>query len=145
MTMRKVVLAAGIFLAGIVGGWMLSGGIRSQDMREAAPLAALPQAAGQNGLTDADRGSFYHLSEGGELFPLDWLLALDVEVPASDGSVHVRPFLDNIERFGLLPDKKNAANPYGLPVGISLAPSKLTGTQMIGLNCAACHVGQVQY
>ena len=145
MTMRKVVLAAGIFLAGIVGGWMLSSGIRSRDMREAAPLAALPQAAGQNGLTDADRGSFYHLSEGGELFPLDWLLALDVEVPASDGSVHVRPFLDNIERFGLLPDAKNAANPYGLPVGISLAPSKLTGTQMIGLNCAACHVGQVQY
>ena len=76
--------------------------------------------------------SFYHLSEGGELFPVDWLLALDVEVPASDGSVHVRPFLDNIERFGLLPDAKHAGNPYGLPVGISLARSKLTGAEMIG-------------
>ena len=145
MTMRKVAFAGGIFLAGIVGGWLLSGGVRSQDIREAAPLAALPQAAGHNGLADADRGRFYHLSEGGELFPLDWLLALDVEVPASDGSVHVRPFLDNIERFGLLPDAKSAGNPYGLPVGVSLAPSKLTGTQMIGLNCASCHVGQVQY
>ena len=57
----------------------------------------------------------------------------------------MRPFLDNIERFGLLPDAKNAGNPYGLPVGISFAPSKLTGIQMIGLNCSACHVGQVQY
>ena len=92
-----------------------------------------------------DRASFYHLSEGGELYPLDWLLALDVEVPASDGSVDVRPFLDNIERFGLLPDRQEPGNPYGLPVGVSLARSKLNGAQMIGLNCSACHVGQVQY
>ena len=104
-----------------------------------------PRPAFQKGLTDDERASLYHLSEGGELFPVDWLLALDVEVPASDGSVHVRPFLDNIERFGLLPDGKHAGNPYGLPVGVSLARSKLNGTEMIGLNCSACHVGQVQY
>ena len=117
----------------------------TEDVREAAPLPASPRAAGQNGLLDTDRASFYHLSEGGELFPVDWLLALDVEVPASDGGVQVRRFLDNIERFGLLPDAKHAGNPYGLPVGVSLARSKLNGTEMIGLNCAACHVGQVQY
>jgi hypothetical protein len=146
MTMRKIVIVSGIFLAGVAGGWMLrSGGVRSQDIRAAAPLPASPRPAFQKGLTDDERANLYHLSEGGELFPVDWLLALDVEVPASDGSVHVRPFLDNIERFGLLPDDKHAGNPYGLPVGVSLARSKLNGTEMIGLNCSACHVGQVQY
>lgn len=146
MTMRNVAVVAGIFAAGLAGGWMLGvGGFGAGDRREAAPLAASLRAAGQNGLTDADRGKFYHLSEGGELFPVDWLLALDAEVPASDGSVLIRPFLDNIERFGLLPHEKGPDNPYGLPVGVSVAPSKLTGTEMIGLNCAACHVGQVQY
>jgi hypothetical protein len=146
MTMRNVVIVSGIFLAGLAGGWMLrSGGFQTHDVREAAPLPALPSPGGQNGLLDSERASFYHLSEGGELFPLDWLLALDVEVPASDGSVRVRRFLDNIERFGLLPDARHPGNPYGLPVGVSLARAKLSGTEMIGLNCAACHVGQVQY
>jgi hypothetical protein len=144
MTIRKALIVGGIFLAGVIGGWMLAAGSGS-DIREAAPLAASPRAEGQNGLTDADRTNFYHLSEGGELFPLDWLLALDVEVPANDGSVHVRPFLDNIERFGLLPDSRHQGNPYGLPVGISLARAKLNGDEMIGLNCRRAHVGQVQY
>ena len=113
--------------------------------RRPRALPASPRPAFQKGLSDAERASLYHLSEGGELFPVDWLLALDVEVPASDGSVQVRPFLDNIERFGLLPDGKHDGNPYGLPVGVSVARSKLNGTEMIGLNCSACHVGQVQY
>jgi len=144
MTIRKALIVGGIFLAGVIGGWMLASGSKS-DIRQAGPLPASPRAAGQNGLTDADRANFYHLSEGGELFPLDWLLALDVEVPANDGSVHVRRFLDNIERFGLLPDSRHEGNPYGLPVGVSLARAKLNGDEMIGLNCSACHVGQVQY
>ena len=146
MTMRNAVIASGIFLAGLAGGWMLrSGGFQSQDTREAAPLPASPRPEGQNGLSETQRASFYHLSEGGEIYPLDWLLALDVDVPASDGSVEVRRFLDEVERFGLLPDAKSAGNPYGLPVGVSVARSKLNGTQMIGLNCSACHVGQLQY
>jgi hypothetical protein len=146
MTMRNAVIVSGIFLAGLAGGWMLrSGGFPTNDVREAAPLPALPKPGGENGLLPGDRANFYHLSEGGELFPVDWLLALDVEVPASDGSVHVRRFLDNIERFGLLPDARHPGNPYGLPVGVSVARAKLNGMEMIGLNCAACHVGQVQY
>jgi len=146
MRMRNVTIVAGIFLAGLAGGWLLrSGGLRPQAVRDAPALPAPPSPGGRNGLSDSDRANFYHLSEGGELYPLDWLLALDIEVPASDGSVQVRPFLDNIERFGLLADARHAGNPYGLPVGVSVARAKLGGTEMIGLNCSACHVGQVQY
>jgi cytochrome c peroxidase len=138
-------IIAGVFLLGLAGGWVLRSGGLGAPAREAPPLPASSTPGGRNGLSDTDRASFYHLSEGGELFPLDWLLALDVEVPAGDGTLQVRPFLDNIERFGLLPDGKHPGNPYGLPVGISFARSKLTGSEMIGLNCSACHVGQVQY
>ena len=51
------------------------------------------------------------------------------------------PFLDNIERYGMLPDPKSPQNPYGLPVGVTFGRSRLSGQMMIGLNCTACHVG----
>jgi hypothetical protein len=130
-------VAAGIFLR--------SSGIVGPRVKEAAALPPPPTPEGFNGLTAADRGTFYHLSEGGELFPLDWFLALEVESLAPDGSLQVRPFMDNLERYGFLSDPKSSLNPYGLPVGISWGRSKISGWEMIGLNCTACHVGQYQY
>src|SRR5690606_40173877 len=61
------------------------------------------------------------------------------------GRVTYRPFLENIERFGFLPDPPGRFNPYGLPVGVTAGYGKITGQQMMGLNCAACHVGELHY
>jgi hypothetical protein len=146
MTTRSMVLGAAVFAAGIAGGFLLEWTGAAQPSPVAAPaLPAPPVPEGRNGLSPADREAFYHLSEGGELYPVDWILALEVETTRPDGGVQVRPFLDNIERYGLLSDPKSARNPDGLPVGMSLGKSKASGIDMIGLNCAACHVGQVQY
>jgi hypothetical protein len=146
MKRRAIVIGAAIFAAGIAGGWLLqSAGVGQPAPVPAPALPSPPMAEGANGLTAADRQAFYHLSEGGELYPVDWVLALEVESTAPDGTVEVRPFLDNIERYGLLSDRKSDRNPDGLPVGVSLGKSKASGIDMIGLNCAACHVGQVQY
>jgi hypothetical protein len=143
---RTLVLGALIFAAGLAGGWVLQRTGIGQPAPVAAPaLPAPPVPEGTNGLSNADREAFYHLSEGGELYPVDWLLALEVESTGADGTLQVRPFLDNIERYGLLSDAKSAGNPDGLPVGVSLGKSRASGIDMIGLNCAACHVGQVQY
>jgi hypothetical protein len=146
INVRRAVVLSGVFAAGLAGGWLLS---RAGVGRHApVPAPALPAPLvpeGQNGLSESERASFYHLSEGGELFPVDWLLALEVESAASDGTLQVRPFLDNIERYGLLSDPPSVGNPDGLPVGISLGRSKVDNVEMIGLNCSACHVGQVQY
>src|SRR4051794_16044851 len=110
---------------------------------EAAPLPPRPAPVASHDLTPDERGTYYHLSEGGELYPLDWLLALEVE---TDGQPPTRrPFLDNIERYGMLPDPKSPQNPYGLPVGVTFGRSRLSGQMMMGLNCTACHVGQVEY
>jgi hypothetical protein len=146
MKNRSTLILIGVFLAGLAGGLLVrSVPTRGPHVVEAAPLPPSPDAGGRNGLSDTDRASFYHLSEGGELFPVDWALALDVETPSSGGGVQVRPFLENIQRYGLLPDSRHTGNPYGLPVGVSVGRSKITGAEMIGLNCSACHVGQVQY
>lgn len=146
MTTRTLLVSAAIFAAGITGGFLLDWTGVAQPPPAAAPaLPAPPAPEGSNGLTAADRENFYHLSEGGELYPADWILALEVESTTPDGRIQVRPFLDNVERYGLLSDPKSSRNPDGLPVGVSLGKSKASGIDMIGLNCSACHVGQVQY
>ena len=63
----------------------------------------------------------------------------------SEGRVTYRPFLENVERFGFVPDPPSRYNPYGLPVGVTAGYGKLTGQQMMGLNCTACHVGELHY
>ena len=92
--------------------------------------------AANNGLSGADQQSFYHLPEGSELFPYAWMKALHT---ASD-----KPFIENLERFGLLSDPNNTAT--GLPIGLTVA--NRTGVplgEMVGVNCAACHVAELKY
>jgi hypothetical protein len=114
-----------------------------RDLPEMLRYPASP--LGSNGLTAEERQQYYHLSEGGEAFPIAWLLALEQEVTGPDGRPTLRPFLENIERFGLIPDPRSKYNPYGLPVGVTAGYGKLTGQQMMGLNCTACHVGELHY
>jgi hypothetical protein len=56
-----------------------------------------------------------------------------------------KPFLENMERFGFVSD---ASGPHGLPVGFSTVHSRdksLTGLEMVGFNCAACHVAEMTF
>ena len=95
----------------------------------------------QNGWSDAERAEYHHLAEGSELMPYG-LLANIVSLKTG------KPFLENMERFGFIPDAASAANPHGLPVGLTTVHSRdksHTGLEMVGFNCAACHVGEVNY
>ena len=115
----------------------------TKDLPDKLAYPAAP--SGSNGLTAEERQQYYHLTEGGELYPMAWLLALETEVRGKDGSVTLRPFLETIERFGMIPDPPSAYNPYGLPVGVTIGHSAVSGLQMMGLNCTACHVGELHY
>jgi hypothetical protein len=97
----------------------------------------------------ADREQFFHLSEGSEIFPYSWLLALQ-----KDGGANL--FDPAHPPRGLLPDPNGpscttdagACNTYGAPVGMSVAKTRdleLLGLEMFGFNCAACHVGETSY
>ncbi len=89
-----------------------------------------------NGLTDTERAEFYHLAEGSEVYPLTWLKALENE--------NGKPFLQDLERLGFLPDPDNKDGlPVGLTSGVTIGLEPLG--PMVGLNCAACHVGELHY
>ena len=88
-----------------------------------------------NGLDAGGRETFYHLSQGSEIMPIRWLRA--IEDPATG-----RPFMENLDRFGLLPDPDRND---GLPVGMTLSkPYPIVG-QMAGITCAACHVAEFRF
>jgi len=104
-------------------------------------LVASSQALAQpNGLTDDERATWYHLSQGTEFFPLDFLRALQ------DARTH-EPFMKNLERFGFIPDTKNPNfNLYGLPVGMTAGPTRDLRFKviMVGINCSACHTASLE-
>lgn len=102
-----------------------------------APPKNVEPEVPRQGLTKAERDEFYHLSMGSELIPLAWLQALD-------SGTSDKPFLDNMERFGLILDPDNVD---GLPIGLTAAVSKDArfAGKMVGLNCAACHTGELIY
>lgn len=129
---------------GMVGGIVLLalGCYRTPVPAPAPPPATPPpSAAAGNGLQGAERDRWHHLAEGSELYPLAWILAL--EQPGTG-----KPFLDNPERFGLIADSvPSAENPYGLPIGMTAEVSRdlrFAGVQMVGVNCAACHVSELK-
>ena len=134
-------IAAVLFLAALA--WAFRPVTRDLPGADQVTYPAPP--TGSNGLTAEERQQYYHLSEGGEAYPIAWLLALEQEITWPDGSVTYRPFLENVERFGFLPDPPSKYNPYGLPVGVTAGYGKITGQQMMGLNCTACHVGELHY
>jgi mono/diheme cytochrome c family protein len=140
-------LMAGVLIA--ASGAASGMACRRESSKPASPppasSPASPSGEYRNGFGADDRRQFYHLSEGGELYPADWLLALEATVSDASGRTETRPFLETLDRFGFLPDPVSAQNPYGLPVGMTVAKSVVTGLDTVGLNCATCHVGELTY
>ena len=84
--------------------------------------------------TAAARQDFYSRSQGSQIMPLRWMVALR----RADGT----PFLaDGLSRYGYLP---NATSPQpGLPVGFTVNGSSADGP-FIGMTCSACHTRQIE-
>jgi hypothetical protein len=95
------------------------------------------------GWTDEERSRFYHLSEGSAIFPLSWLESIETEETDASGRKVLRPITDRYPAWGLIPDEAGPRNPYGLPVGLTVM--KLGGIRWMGINCAACHVGEISH
>ena len=74
----------------------------------------------------------YHLSEGSEFVPYCAL-----ELFAREQGKDVDAYFQS---YHLIPDTQSAANPLGLPVGVTVSEGPI---KLVGFNCAACHVGQI--
>ena len=123
---RRVALALGLTLGlGAVEG-------RTQQTDAVGTLTYAAQ-----GWSAADRETFYTTSQGSHLMPYAWFKALrrtDVDEPFA---------ADKLQRYGYLAHDVSPANPEGLPIGFIVDGPVASGE--LGLTCAACHTGQLEY
>jgi hypothetical protein len=114
---------------------------RQRQLSSSSATADISIQYSSNGWSAAERAEYYHLPEGSELMPYA-VLANVVSVKTG------RPFLEHLERFGFVPDAARPNNPHGLPIGMTVVRSRnanLSGMQMVGFTCAACHLGEISY
>jgi mono/diheme cytochrome c family protein len=106
------------------------------------------EAAHQN-WSPEQREGFYHTAQGSELLPYKWFLALEQPKIKIFGAVPKFSDTDYLARFGFLPDAVSPQNPGGLPVGFAVDevvdPDSGQPVEVVGLTCAACHTGQLEY
>jgi hypothetical protein len=81
---------------------------------------------------------FYTTPQGSNLLPYDFFLALERE-----GTTELFRSNENMNRYRYLPQRSTFSNPDGLPVGF--VKDGYRGKAYLGLNCSACHTGQVNY
>ncbi|MGI9416963.1 MAG: di-heme-cytochrome C peroxidase, partial [Geminicoccaceae bacterium] len=94
----------------------------------------------------AERQTFWFADQGSEIIPYSWFLHLE---QAGNRKKFVDPA--HIDRIRYLPQRPSVWNPDGLPIGFMLseaaadtANGRISGA-WLGMNCAACHTGQIDY
>jgi len=88
--------------------------------------------------TEKDSLWFYTATQGSDIMPYDFFLALEQKDNA-------KLFRDNenINHYRYLPQKKTFSNPDALPVGMVKDTYKRKA--YMGFTCAACHTSQINY
>ncbi len=100
--------------------------------------------------TEAQRKRFHHTPQGTRLVPYEWFKALEQPCLSPFGC---GLFTDSayLSRFGFIPSPADPEmNPDGLPVGFAVDkdfvdPADKKAYPVVGLNCAACHTGELYY
>lgn len=90
------------------------------------------------GWTARDSLWYYNTTQGSGLIPYDFFIALE----QADSEELFRSTA-NVDQYRYLPQKPTFFNPDGLPVGF--VKDAYQGMDYVGLTCAACHTGQVNY
>ncbi|MXS82395.1 di-heme-cytochrome C peroxidase [Nitrosomonas oligotropha] len=85
-----------------------------------------------------DSNWFYNTPIGSNLMPYDFFMVLEKE-----GGGELFRSNENMNFYRYLIRKASSGNPDGLPVG--WVKSDYKGQKYIGLTCAACHTGQINY
>lgn len=81
---------------------------------------------------------FYTTTQGSNLLPYDFFMALE-----QPGSTALFRTNENMNNYRYLPQRATVSNPDALPVGF--VKDGYLNKNYIGLTCAACHTGQINY
>lgn len=92
----------------------------------------------EQGWTNRESLWFYKISQGSNLIPYDFYMAL--EQADSETLFHSN---ESIRKYQYLIQKKTHSNPDALPVGF--AKDIYKGKEYLGFACAACHTSQINY
>ncbi|HEX4275038.1 MAG TPA: di-heme-cytochrome C peroxidase [Bryobacteraceae bacterium] len=90
------------------------------------------------GWAPSDSAWFYTTTQGSDLLPYDFFIALEQEK-----SQQAFRSPENMNRYRYLPQKATPSDPDGLPVGF--VADHYRGKKYLGMTCAACHTSQVDY
>ncbi|MBX2847219.1 MAG: cytochrome c, partial [Acidiferrobacterales bacterium] len=90
------------------------------------------------GWDEADSLWFYNTTQGSNLLPYDFFVELE---QANSSKKFIDP--EHIDELRYLPQKATKFNPDALPLGFVKDTYK--DRDYVGLTCAACHTGQVNY
>lgn len=93
------------------------------------------------GWTPADSVWYYTTTQGSDLLPYDFFLALE-QKDSKDGKDLFRS-AENMNRLRYLPQNKTPGNEDALPVG--MVADEYRGKKYLGFTCAACHSSQVNH
>ncbi len=96
--------------------------------------------------TCQERQEFWFTDQGSQIIPYSWFLHL--EQPNS-----TEKFADatNLDGYRYLPQKRTPLNPDALPIGFTKGTARNNpgfariSEDWLGLTCAACHTGQVEF
>ena len=94
---------------------------------------ALPQ-----NWSDAEKHGFWFTSQGSQLIPYAWFLTLEQE-----GSEELFRADANLDRLRFIPSPVAPENPDALPIGFSKETA--ADETYVGMTCAACHTGRLDY
>ena len=122
-----------IGLRGVVAAALLAIGVAEAVAQQNQPPAFLPQ-----GWSPDERQWFYTVSQGSQIMPYAWFMAL--ERAADD-----KPFIGELAGFGYLPNANLDHNTDGLPVGFVKDVDPSNRSEWVGMNCSACHTNQVVF
>ena len=136
MTLRRIglrkLLTLGIACA---AGALATASLHAQDYDNVVHL--------DQGWSDVDRMQYYFTSQGSAAMSYDIFLNLEV----ANGETPFRAN-DNLATYGFAPSPADPTyNPDGLPIGIGktvVTEGRWQG-EWVGLTCAACHNGRLQY
>ncbi|MCA9638947.1 MAG: hypothetical protein KC420_23125, partial [Myxococcales bacterium] len=111
-------------------------------MRETPPalVERPPPQYLEQGWDEATRGKWYYTTQGSQLVPYAWFLA--VENPSRGGLLRDDEYF---EAIGFIPDKETygGLNRDGLPIGFTLEEDG--DRTWLGLTCAACHTADIRF
>jgi hypothetical protein len=110
-----------------------AGDARAQQAATGTAAPAVIYAS--QGWSAADRDTFYTTGQGSHMMPYAWFKALRrLDVDESFAA-------DQLQRYGYLANAVSNSNPEGLPVGFVIEAA----SGQLGMTCAACHTGQLEY